>query len=181
MALGASVLLAWQPASLLEPGFQLSFAAVAAILVVVPRVRTHAAGYPVPEKLLLGAAVSAACSIVTAPISWLHFGAVATWSVPANLAAEPAMPLVLSLSLAAAAAAPLVPSAAVALAWGAGWAAWWIAECARLFASLPQAQMRSAVALAGLALGVCLGAVVVSRPRPPARRGRPSRRRGSRA
>ena len=36
---GALVLLAWMPTSALEPGFQLSFAAVAAIFLAVPRVR----------------------------------------------------------------------------------------------------------------------------------------------
>ena len=50
LALGALVLLAWQPASLLEPGFQLSFAAVAAILVVVPHARSLAEGYPIPPR-----------------------------------------------------------------------------------------------------------------------------------
>ena len=36
LALGALVLLAWTPASVLEPGFQLSFVAVAGIFVGVP-------------------------------------------------------------------------------------------------------------------------------------------------
>ena len=45
--LGAAVLLAWNPYSLLEPGFQLSFAAVAAIFVAVPRLERALEGYPV--------------------------------------------------------------------------------------------------------------------------------------
>ena len=44
LALGALVLMAWMPTSLLEPGFQLSFAAVAAIFVAVPRVRRRLDG-----------------------------------------------------------------------------------------------------------------------------------------
>ena len=48
LAVGALVLMAWMPTSLLEPGFQLSFAAVAAIFVAVPRVRRRLDGYPVP-------------------------------------------------------------------------------------------------------------------------------------
>ena len=39
MAVGAVVLLAWTPRSLLEPGFQLSFVAVAAIFLTLPRLR----------------------------------------------------------------------------------------------------------------------------------------------
>ena len=48
LALGAAVLLAWTPASLLEPGFQLSFAAVGAIFLLVPRLRPALEGYPLP-------------------------------------------------------------------------------------------------------------------------------------
>ena len=51
LALGAFVLMAWMPTSLLEPGFQLSFVAVAAIFVAVPRVRRRLDGYPVPTAL----------------------------------------------------------------------------------------------------------------------------------
>ncbi len=47
-ALGALVLLVWMPTAVLEPGFQLSFAAVAAIFVAVPRVRRRLDGLPVP-------------------------------------------------------------------------------------------------------------------------------------
>lgn len=160
LVLGALVLLAWQPASLLEPGFQLSFAAVAAILAVVPRVTRALAGYPLSVKAASGVAVAAACGAVTAPISWLHFGTIALWTVPANVAAEPAMPALLCLSLAAAAVAPVVPPAAAALAWLAGWCAWWIAACARLFASLPHAQLRSGAVLAVLAIAATLVAAV---------------------
>jgi competence protein ComEC len=155
LALGALVLLVWQPASLLDPGFQLSFAAVAAILLVVPRARAIAAGCPVSEEVAVGISVAVACSVTTAPISWLHFGALPVWSVPANLAAEPAMPVVLALSLAGAAVAPVVPSASIALVWLAGWAAWWIASCARAFASLPHAQIRSTAAVSAFGLLVC--------------------------
>src|SRR5205823_8135098 len=51
LLLGALVLLAWNPYSLLEPGFQLSFAAVAAIFVLVPRLTTTLEGYPLPGQL----------------------------------------------------------------------------------------------------------------------------------
>ena len=51
LALGAAVLLAWTPASLLEPGFQLSFAAVGSIFLLVPRLRPALEGYPLPAWL----------------------------------------------------------------------------------------------------------------------------------
>ena len=87
MAVGALVLLTWTPSAALEPGFQLSFAAVAAIFVVLPRVAGVPDAYPVPRGLWDVLVVAVACGLVTAPIVWLHFCAVALWTVPANLAA----------------------------------------------------------------------------------------------
>ena len=46
LALGAAVLLAWTPACLFEPGFQLSFAAVGAIFLLLPRLQLALEGYP---------------------------------------------------------------------------------------------------------------------------------------
>ena len=149
LAVGALVLLAWMPASGLEPGFQLSFAAVAAIFVVLPRVSGVPDAYPVPRGLWDVFVVAVACGAVTAPIVWLHFGAVALWTVPANVAAEPAMPPLIALSLAAAALEPLLPGASVALAWLAGWCAAWIALVARVVADWPSAQVESPRAARG--------------------------------
>ena len=50
LAVGGLVLLAWMPTALLDPGFQLSFAAVAAIFVAVPRVERRLDGYPLPAS-----------------------------------------------------------------------------------------------------------------------------------
>ncbi len=143
MAMGAVVLLAWTPRSLLEPGFQLSFAAVGAIFLTMPRLRRLHEGYPVPASLVEVVGISAACGIVTAPILWLQFGTIPLWTVPANALAEPAMPILLGCGLGAALLAPIVPPAAVALSWIAGAAAAWIAFSARLIASLPYAQTSS--------------------------------------
>ena len=74
LALGALVLLAWQPASLLEPGFQLSFAAVAAILVVVPRAQAFARGLSAyPRRSRSASPCRRRAASATAPISWLAF------------------------------------------------------------------------------------------------------------
>ncbi len=156
MAMGAVVLLAWTPRSLLEPGFQLSFAAVGAIFLALPRLRRLHEGYPLPAPLVEVVGISAACGIVTAPILWLQFGTIPLWTVPANALAEPAMPILLGCGLGAAVLAPVVPPAAVALSWIAGAAAAWIAFSARLVASLPYAQTSSRTVVlvgAGLAAG----------------------------
>jgi competence protein ComEC len=154
LAVGALVLLAWTPASLLEPGFQLSFAAVAAILLSVERLQRLQAGTPLPWRLVELAGIAAVCGVATAPILWLQFGSVPLWTVPANALAEPAMPALLGLGLLAAVVDPLSPDAAAALAWLAGWCAAWLAFCARLIASLPYAEASSPwplVVLAGAA------------------------------
>jgi competence protein ComEC len=168
LAVGALVLLVWMPQSALEPGFQLSFAAVATIFLVVPRLRDVPDAYPVPRGLWDVLVVAVACGLVTAPIVWLHFGRVAVWTVPANVAAEPAMPPLISLSLAAAAIEPVLPGAATAFAWLAGWCAWWIAFVARVVAGWPSAQVSSPLAIA-VAFGL-VGAILLVRRLPRYRR-----------
>ena len=169
MALGAVVLLAWTPRSLLEPGFQLSFAAVAAIFFTVPRLRRVHESYPLPRALVDVVGISIACGLVTAPILWLQFGVIPLWTVPANAMAEPAMPVLLGAGLAAAILAPIVPPAAVAASWIAGLAGAWLAYTARLIASLPYAQTSSRSLVLGVAAAI--GLVVVLRALPPYRRG----------
>jgi len=166
MLVGAAILLAWNPYSLLEPGFQLSFAAVAAIFVLVPRLERRLEGYPLPRRLAEVIAVSGACGAVTAPIVWLHFGAVPIYSVPANALAAPVVAPLLGIALAATALAPALPEAAAALAWLNGWLAAYLAACARLVGGLPYAEAASPGALALLA-GVVLLVLLVVYVRPP--------------
>ena len=143
LLLAGLVLLAWNPYDVLDAGFQLSFAAVAAIFLLVPRLAARLEGYPVPRKLAAALAVSTACGLVTAPILWLQFHAVPMLTVPANAFAEPAVAPLLYLAFAAAAAALLFPPAAAAIAWVNGWCAAYLAGCARFFGGLPGAQVRS--------------------------------------
>jgi len=98
VACGAVVVLAVNPLSLFDPGFQLSFAAVAAIMLVAPRVH---------GGLRQAVAISVACTVATAPIAWWHFGRVSPMAVPANLLALPAIAPILWLGLLAAVAGSL--------------------------------------------------------------------------
>jgi competence protein ComEC len=100
LACGAAVVLGFDPLELYDPGFQLSFAAVAAIHLVAPGLR-GAVGE--------AAAVSIACTVVTTPIAWWHFGRLTPLAVPANLLALPAV-------------APILWLAAVAALAGSAWA-----------------------------------------------------------
>ena len=92
LACGAALVLGLDPLELFDPGFQLSFSAVLAILLVAPRLR---------GALGSAAAVSVACTVVTAPIVWWHFGRASPLAIPANLLALPAVAPILWLSLAA--------------------------------------------------------------------------------
>jgi competence protein ComEC len=166
LLVGAAVLLAWNPYSLLEPGFQLSFSAVAAIFVLVPWIGRGLEGYPVPKRLAEVIAVSAACGLVTAPVLWLHFGSVPIYSVLANALAAPVVAPLLGLALAAAALHPVLPEPAAALVWFDSWLAGYLAFCARLVGGLPYAQASSLAAL-GLVAGLGLCAVLLVHLRGP--------------
>jgi competence protein ComEC len=163
---GAALLLAVNPYSLLAPGFQLSFAAVAAIFVAVPRLERWLEGFPVPRRLVAAVAVSIGCGLATAPILWLHFGAIPLFAVAANALAAPVVAPLLGLALAAAALAPVLPSAAAAVAWTNGWLAAYLAWCARLVGDLPYAEATAPEELALVAVAALVVAIAV-RLRPP--------------
>jgi competence protein ComEC len=106
LACGAAVVLVLNPLDVFNPGFQLSFAAVWAIFVVAPRLQ---------PRLGSAAAVSVACTVVTTPIAWWHFGRLAPLSVPANLLALPAAAPILVCGLAAIVAGSIWPPLAMPL------------------------------------------------------------------
>lgn len=106
LACGAAVVLALNPLDLFNPGFQLSFAAVWAIFVVAPRVAPWMGS---------AVAVSVACTLVTTPIAWWHFGRLAPLSVPANLLALPAAAPILVCGLGAIVLGTVWPPLAVPL------------------------------------------------------------------
>ena len=153
LVLAAVALLAWSPYNALDPGFQLSFAAVLAIFFLAPRFRNWLEGYPLPSGLRTGVAVSAACGLATAPISWFQFHQIPLLTVPANAVGGFAAAPMLALALVCALLAPIAPSLAAVLAWANGWLAAYLATCAHVFGSLPGAQVTSGRAAAALALG----------------------------
>jgi competence protein ComEC len=158
LLVGAAVLLAWSPYALFDAGFQLSFAAVASIFVVTPRVVRALEGYPVPHELAQLIGVSTACGLATAPVTWFQFHQISLVTVPANVVAVPVVVEVLGLALLTAAVAPVAPPVAAAMAQLNGWGAWLVAACARAFASLPGAQITSPRAAAVLGLGAVAAA-----------------------
>jgi competence protein ComEC len=148
LLLAAVALLAWNPYSIYDPGFQLSFAAVAAIFTVVPPIARRLEIVPMPDGVRKGVAVSTGCTLVTAPIVWLQFRYLPLVGVPANALAEPAMPVLLGLAFLTAALDTVAPAPAAVVAWMNGWTAAYIAFCARLLGSLPFAEITTTRALA---------------------------------
>lgn len=113
MAAAALALLARDPTALVAPGFQLSFAGVAGLLVLRGPLKRSLdrlvgrRGGKAGRWLADAVATSAAASLATAPVVAWHFGRVAPVGIGANLlaipllgAAVPAMALALLLDLA---------------------------------------------------------------------------------
>src|SRR5207248_8911767 len=116
LLIGALALLAWNPAFVLDAGFQLSFAAVAAIFVVTPRVVRALEGYPVPRWLAQLIGVSTACGLATAPVTWLQFHQISLVTVPANVVGVPLVAEMLAFALLTAVVAPVAAPVAQAMA-----------------------------------------------------------------
>jgi competence protein ComEC len=110
LALAGLVILAVRPADLHDPGFQLSFAATAGIVLA-----------PLPRgRLLTPLAVSAAAQLAVLPIGLVHFNQVSTVGVLANLAVVPLAGLATVLGLFALAAG-LVSAALASWLFAAAW------------------------------------------------------------
>jgi competence protein ComEC len=177
LIVAAAALLVWSPYTALDPGFQLSFAAVLSIFFLAPRIAERLDGYPMPPGSRATISISAACGLATAPISWFQFHQIPLLTVPANAAAALAVVPMLGLALTCALLTPFAAPVAVALAWANGWCAAYLAACARLFGGLPGAQVRSPTAAALLAVGV-LGTAAYAwrRARERSQAGLPARR-----
>jgi competence protein ComEC len=169
LLLAACALLGWNPYTLFDPGFQLSFAAVVAIFVIGGPLRRELDGYPLPGWLRTALAISVACTVVTAPLLWLQFDQVPLYGVAANALVEPVMPALLGLAFAAAAVDPVAPGLAADLAWLNGWVAAYVGGCARAVSALPGAQVSGGGAAVATAAALAAAAALwrrVARPYP---------------
>jgi competence protein ComEC len=95
LLLAAVVTLAVNPRAASDPGWQLSFAALAGILVAGPWLRglfvPPLASLPAGRALADGAALTLAATVATAPILAYRFGTLSLAALPANLLALPAV------------------------------------------------------------------------------------------
>jgi competence protein ComEC len=141
LLLAAAVTLAGNPRAAEDPGWQLSFAAVLAMLAFVPALCARLRRGRVPRGLAEAMAVTVAATLGTAPLIALHFERLSLVSLPANVLAAPAVAPVMWLGTIAGAlgqfapalAAPVAGLAALPLAY-----LTWLADRA---AALPLAQI----------------------------------------
>jgi competence protein ComEC len=147
-----------------DPGWQLSFAAVIGIALLVPGLRRGLRWLPGP--LAEGAAITAAATLATAPLLAHHFGAVQLVALPANLVALPVVAPIMWLGMVQAALGALGgPGLLAASGLGAinGLLLAYLRAVARWFGDAPHGEAAVALRspLAVVAAYVAMAAVVV--------------------
>jgi competence protein ComEC len=111
LGLAGAVTLALNPRASSEPGWQLSFAAVVALLALAPGLRGVLARR-LPGPVADVAAITVSATLGTAPLMAYHFEQVSLASLPANLLAAAAIAPVMWLGMLAAAVAQVAPALA---------------------------------------------------------------------
>jgi ComEC/Rec2-related protein len=142
LALAGALLLAWRPAWVQDPGFQLSLAAMAVLL------RPVAPGEAPPGLL----AQSWQVTWATCPIGLVHFGQAAVWGVLSNLVAVPVFTLwILPLGALGCLLWPWFGASGLTPA---AWGAQLVLDLAALVARAPEISAIWLAIAAGLMLGV---------------------------
>jgi competence protein ComEC len=165
LGLAAAVTLTLNPRAAGEPGWQLSFAAVVALLALAPPLRGWLAR-TLPGPVADIAAMTVAATIGTAPLMAMHFGQVSLAALPANLLAAAAIAPVMWLGMLAAGAAQIAPELAAPFAVVNAPLLGFVEWVARTMAGAPAAvlplRLGSPAAL-GLAYAALAGAVTAAR------------------
>jgi competence protein ComEC len=150
LALAGLVTLGLDPRVAGEPGWQLSFAAVAGLLAFAPAFREGLGGLGVPGPVADAAAVTLAATLATAPLLVLHFGELSLVALPANLLAAPAVAPVMWLGTLAMAAGQFGDALATPFTVAAAPFAAYIGGVARVAGGVPGASVPIVLAPAAL-------------------------------
>ncbi|MGL6209216.1 MAG: ComEC/Rec2 family competence protein, partial [Paracoccaceae bacterium] len=110
VAIAAVIILLWQPESLAEPGFQMSFAATVALIAGFAALdravmREHVSRWVIPVFTLVLSSVLA--GFATAPYAAAHFNRFTDYGLLANLLTVPMMSVIMAMGAVAALLAPL--------------------------------------------------------------------------
>ncbi|HEV2753387.1 MAG TPA: ComEC/Rec2 family competence protein, partial [Solirubrobacteraceae bacterium] len=158
--LAAALTLALDPRSAADPGWQLSFAAVLAMLALSRPLRKRLEARRLPGALAEALALTLAATIGTAPLLAAHFERLSLISIPANLLAVLAVGPVMWVGTLAAALGKLSPTLAAPVAAVATWPLGFLAWVGRACADLPLAEVE--IGLPGPAgVAVTYAAIVV--------------------
>jgi len=182
LSVAAFVVLAMTPEAVLNPGFQMSFAATLALVSIYQQVAPGLLSAPPPKGsgaawrigasagkwILAGALTSLLAGLATTPYAAFHFHRLAPYSLIANVLAMPAITFVIMPM--AVLGVVLIPFGYDALAWKAmGWGIDVMLAIARWVSALPGAEGRipafSLTALLLATAGFLLVAISVSRIR----------------
>jgi len=139
LAAAALGILAVAPRSLLQPGFQLSFAAVWAIIYLTPKAVAWFGG--VPRWVTLPLVGTIAAQLATFPLLAWHYGQAPIAGFGANLLAIPLASFVLVGGILTCALGTFAPWAAGAAGWMTGVSARGMVWATALFGSLPGASL----------------------------------------
>jgi competence protein ComEC len=140
-----------------SPGFAMSVAATAAIVLVAPA-WTRRLERVMPRSVAAAVAIPAAAQLACTPILVAAFGQLTPLAIPANLLAAPAVAPATLVGVACALVAVVSGAAAAPLADVAGLSAGWLAIVARTLAALPGAGLHGPSGFAGAALVAAVAA-----------------------
>lgn len=154
LSVAVLVLVVLVPSLSVSWGFALSVAATGGIVMLTPmmreKVKNHPWGSRVPDPIVIAAALTLAAQLATAPVLLAMGAYVGVAAVPANVVAMPVVPLVTIAGLGAGIIG-LVPGMKVVadvIAWIGAMAGEWIAQVARIAASVDVLRVRGTVTLA---------------------------------
>ena len=171
LLLAAAVTLLASPRAASDPGWQLSFAAVVAIVALASTLRLRLTARGVPRPAAEAAAMSLAATLGTAPLLAFHFGRLSLVSLPANLLAVPAVAPVMWLGMLAAGSEPIAPGAAAAINAVARFPLAYLGWLAHAAAAAPAAAVPLRIPSSGLLVGAysLVGLLAWAMVRAPAR------------
>ena len=137
----AAMTVLWQPSYVWgDLGWQLSFSAFAAVMIVGPLLQRYFFGDKEPGTMrqILGETVAA--HIVTIPIVVLAFGVLSNVAIPANILIVPLVPLAMLLTFISGIAGLAVPELAATIGMPATWLLSYMTGTAQYLAELPWSQ-----------------------------------------
>ncbi len=163
LLLAAAVTLAVNPRADEDVGWQMSFAAVVAIMTLTGPIQRLLTRRGVPRTLAQATAITTAATLGTAPIIAARFGTLSLASLPANVAAAPAVAPIMWLGMLASAVAQIAPSLAAPLATAAALPLAYVAWVAHTAARAPHANVHAAALPVALVCGAIAAAIAPRR------------------